>query len=136
MTNTTLTTIADVQADARRLSACREAREWLATQTDIEADWQTCERPDWLIWYAVRRGVDRRTIVLIACDCAETALPYAREQDRPILVAALTVSRAWTRGEGGSTQRHKIDHPQLWRVTRCCRSRKGDSPDHPCPPHH
>src|SRR3546814_4059167 len=51
--------------------ACSEAIDWLHTQDDAEQAWQTCERPDWMIWYARRRGVEHKRLVRIACDRSE-----------------------------------------------------------------
>ena len=81
----------------KRLSACREATEWYNGR-DSKAAWAECERGDWMLWIAVRLGVDRKLIVLATCDCAETALkhiPSGEERTR----IALETARAWTRGE-------------------------------------
>ena len=99
MTPTTETT--DMQpllAFARDHNACREARSWLTTQTDPHVAWETCERPDWMIWFARRRSVERRMLVRIACDCARTALRFVPEgEDRPRL--AIETAERWTRNE-------------------------------------
>ena len=99
MTTTAETT--DMQpllAFARDHNACREARSWLNTQTDPHVAWETCERPDWMIWFARRRSVERKVLVRIACDCARTALRFVPEgEDRPRL--AIEAAERWTRGE-------------------------------------
>ena len=99
MTTTAETT--DMQpllAFARDHNACREARSWLTTQTDPHVAWETCERPDWMIWFARRRSVERKVLVRIACDCARTALRFVPEgEDRPRL--AIEAAERWTRGE-------------------------------------
>lgn len=53
---TMFTTIADVCAFARTRGACRDALGWLRTHDDPRAAWEACERPDWMLWIAVRRG--------------------------------------------------------------------------------
>ena len=99
MTTTAETT--DMQpllAFARDHNACREARSWLTTQTDPHVAWETCERPDWMIWFARRRSVERKVLVRIACDCARTALRFVPEgEDRPRL--AIETAERWTRNE-------------------------------------
>ena len=84
------------------LKACKDARQWAADKTLHEV-WTTCERGDWLLWLAGRMEGHpgwhtRQQIVLAACACAETALPYVPVyENRPRL--AMETARAWTRGE-------------------------------------
>jgi hypothetical protein len=85
-------------AFARDRGACEEARLWLNTQTDPHVAWEMCERPDWMIWFARRRSVERKVLVRIACDCARTALRFVPEgEDRPRL--AIETAERWTRNE-------------------------------------
>ena len=99
MTPTTETTdMQSLLAFARDRGACAEARLWLNTQTDPRVAWEMCERPDWMIWYARRRNVERKVLVRIACDCARTALRFVPEgEDRPRL--AIEAAERWTRNE-------------------------------------
>lgn len=87
-----------------RLGACLEAVEWMRCRAGqpggLAATWEACERGDWLAWLAGalhRRGlIERRPLVLIACDCAERALRREREAGRepdPRLWRALEVAR-------------------------------------------
>lgn len=84
------------------LGACNDAREWVATQPDAATAWASCPRADWLVWLLgalhVRGSLPRKTLVLAACACAETALCHApAHDDRPRL--AIEAARRWTRGE-------------------------------------
>lgn len=99
MTTTAETTdMQSLVSFARDRGACREARVWLATQSDPRAAWETCERPDWMIWYARRRDVDPKVFVRIACDCARTVLWLVPEgENRPRL--AIEVAERRMRGE-------------------------------------
>ena len=64
MTTTAETTdMQSLLAFARDRGACAEARLWLNTQTDPRVAWEMCERPDWMIWYARRRNVERKVLV-------------------------------------------------------------------------
>jgi hypothetical protein len=97
------TSIADVISFARSRSACSEALAWLKTQDSPRAAWQTCERPDWMIWLAARRGVDRKVLVRIACDCARTALRFVPEgEERPRL--AIETTERWLVSEATTEQ--------------------------------
>ena len=79
------------------LNACAEARAFAATCPDLETAWLTCERGDWLLWFAAKRqGAPRTQLVFIACQCARLALPHAK--DARVLVCIET-AEAWTRGE-------------------------------------
>ena len=88
-----------------KLGACNEAVEWARGKFLIEA-WETCERADWMLWLVGHMcGTDgwptRQDIVLVACLCAETALPFFEKKypndDRPR--KAIEAARAWARGE-------------------------------------
>ena len=78
------------------LSACREAVEWVAGR-DIQTAWNECERGDWLLWIAARLEIDRKLVVLAACDCAEQSLKHIPDgEDRPRL--AIETARQWATG--------------------------------------
>lgn len=75
------------------MSACTEAIKWVGEKELPEA-WETCERADWMLWFAHRRGVDPRVLTRAACACARTALQYVPPaEDRPRL--AIAAAEAW-----------------------------------------
>ena len=79
------------------LDACPEARKWAAGYSTLAEAWTACERADWLLWYAGKRGVDRKILVRAACACARTALPHVPPgEDRPRL--AIELAEAWCNG--------------------------------------
>jgi len=78
------------------LTACEEAIRWYNDKDSKEA-WASCERGEWLLWIAAELSVDRKLIVLAACDCAEQSLYLIPEEERPKM--AIETARAWTRGE-------------------------------------
>ena len=81
----------------RFLSACSESEEWAGSRTPQEA-WEACPRGDWLLWLAGKLEIDRKLLVLAACDCARLALPFVPEgEQRPL--KAIETAEAWTRGE-------------------------------------
>ncbi|AUX33312.1 uncharacterized protein SOCE836_054680 [Sorangium cellulosum] len=69
-----------LEAELLRLGACEEGRAWARGKALAEA-WGTCARGDWLMWLAVRVGVDRRRIVLAACACARLTLEHAFDDE-------------------------------------------------------
>ena len=78
-------------------SACDPARQWVAVSEGTpERLWDTCQRGDWMLWLCARIGVDRKLVVLAACDCAETAPGHS---EIPAAVECIRVTRAWCRGE-------------------------------------
>ena len=81
--------------ELEELNACEEAMEWVGDRTLAQA-WAECPRGDWLLWYAARTKCDRKKILLAACACARTALPYA---SGPEALAAIEAAEAWCRGE-------------------------------------
>jgi hypothetical protein len=93
--------VTDFQNLLRRLDACEEAREWAGKKSLAEV-WSSCDRADWLLWLCGRMaGTEgwptRQDIVLVACLCAETALPIFEKKypddDRPR--KAIEAARAW-----------------------------------------
>lgn len=89
------------------LDACDEDITWAQTQPDLETAWQTCERPDWLVWLLARLSGDHgstthRAIVLTVCACARTALPVLPPDElRPR--CAIETTERWARGETSVT---------------------------------
>lgn len=70
--------------------ACAELRAWAGTRDEAEVWWE-CERADWLLWMASRRGVDGRVLTAVAADCAESVVPSSAGH----CVAAIAAARAW-----------------------------------------
>jgi hypothetical protein len=80
------------------VSACTEAVEWIKKdKLTLKQAWDKCERADWLIWFAAEtKMATHQEIVLVACDCAETALKYVpKGEDRPRL--AIKAARRWAK---------------------------------------
>ena len=86
-------------ARLQALGACSEAGAFAAGFPSLRAAWQACPRPDWLLWYAGRANVSRRTLTLVACACARDALKHvAPGEGRPL--AAIEAAEQWARREG------------------------------------
>jgi hypothetical protein len=84
------------------MAACPEAVDWVDDK-DLKTAWNTCERADWMLWLAAKTGIDRKLLVLVACDCAETALKYVPDgEDRPR--QAIETARKWCAGEASIDQ--------------------------------
>jgi len=78
------------------LHPCHDARLWMLENSNKSTHllWRTCERGDWLLWLAAKLQIDRKLIVLAACDCAETALVFVPDEEtRPC--DAIQAARAW-----------------------------------------
>ena len=81
----------------KEFHACPEGYEWAKDKT-IEEAWSTCERGDWMLWYAAKINIDRRLLVRAACACARLALKSVPEgEDRPRI--AIETAEAWTEGK-------------------------------------
>ena len=53
-----------------KLGACAEAQVFAHTVPDLETAWNTCKRPDWMIWLLNKlRFQDDQTYRLYACRC-------------------------------------------------------------------
>ena len=87
----------DFTQKLKELNACKEAVEWVDGRS-LRKCWQVADRGDWMLWLAAKVGVDRKLLVLAACDCAETALKHVPEgEDRPR--KAIETARAWCDGK-------------------------------------
>jgi hypothetical protein len=80
----------------KSLVACKEAIAFASNYPDLPSAYAACVCPDWLFWLAGRTGVTRQQIVLAACACARTALPYAKG---PEALTSIETTEAWCRGE-------------------------------------
>ena len=78
------------------LSACSEAVVFAMKHPNLETAWAECERGDWMLWFAAKRGLDRKKVVLIACECARLALTYTKNRR---VLKCIETTEAWTRGE-------------------------------------
>jgi len=74
------------------MKACPEAVEWVGDKT-IEEAWTTCERADWMLWYASSKA-PHALVVRAACACARMALRFVPDgEDRPRL--AIEAAERW-----------------------------------------
>lgn len=65
-----------------KLNTCADAVAYCAGHPSIESAWSSCERGDWMLWYAGRISGDvgsssRLKVVAAAVECAEIALPLS-----------------------------------------------------------
>jgi len=75
--------------------ACGDALSWVGSRS-LEQAWNECERLDWMFWLLRRVTVDRKLLVLAACDCAELALPYCKNQKTlQAAMRCIHVTREW-----------------------------------------
>ena len=74
---------------------CEEAADWAQGKT-IQEIWNTCERGDWLLWWAQKSGLESRKLTATKAACAEFARPYMKDARS---IAALDMAHAYGRGE-------------------------------------
>ena len=87
--------MSDFAQQLKDLGACEEAIEWVNGRS-LRKCWQVADRGDWMLWLAGKLDIDRKLLVLAACDCAETALKYT---DDPRPAKAIKTARAWCDGK-------------------------------------
>ena len=59
--------------------ACQDAVDWAGGKT-LDDCWQTCDRPDWMLWLYERNTPDKMTCVKIAVYAARLVLPIWQEK--------------------------------------------------------
>ena len=75
--------------------ACDPAMKWLGKRT-LAQTWAQLDNPRWMIWLLDKLNWDVKILVAIACDCAETTLPYAIDD---IPRNTIVILRRWLNGE-------------------------------------
>jgi len=89
----------------KEMEACGNALAWCKGYESLAEAWADCQRGDWMLWLLGKlsgkpESVSRKKLVLVACQCARLALPYAKEGElRPL--RAIEVTEAWARGDEG-----------------------------------
>jgi hypothetical protein len=81
-----------------KISACSDAREWVATQKNYKEAWQNCERGDWMLWLAKRLRVDDRKLTLAKFKCANQVRHLMKDQRS---LDALDAAEKYGNGEIG-----------------------------------
>ena len=86
------------------LRACDDAVAWAESFASLDAAWSACERGDWMLWLLGRvsgapESDARKALVLCACACARTALPYVRESETRPASTCIETAERWARGQ-------------------------------------
>ena len=81
-----------------KISACSDAREWVATQKNYKEAWQNCERGDHMLWLAKRLNVDDRKLTLTQFKCANQVRHLMKDQRS---VDTLDAAEKYGKGEIG-----------------------------------
>ena len=87
------------------LEPCPEAMEYALTHKTLASAWAKCERAEWMLWLigkTMNCDAERKTLVLVACGCARTALKYVpSDEKRPL--AAIEIAERWAKGDATVT---------------------------------
>jgi len=81
-----------------RIHNCQGSLDYVATQPDLVAAWENCNRPDWLITFATKAGIiSKEQAIRIAIGEAETVLPLwvACHPDDKRPQQAIDAAKAW-----------------------------------------
>lgn len=83
----------------RALGANDEIVRSASIYPSLAAAWADWPRGDWMLWlWGLASGIDRRKLVLAACQCARLSLQYVPEgETRPLV--AIETAEAWARGK-------------------------------------
>ena len=84
--------------ELKALSPCRKGMDFAARHKTLAAAWDACERPDWMIWLARKKGwLTKEQSVRISIGAAEAVIGiYAAKyptDDRP--QKAIAAAKAW-----------------------------------------
>ena len=59
-----------LQTWLKKNEACSEGVQWAKSAQDMQGAWETCQRPDWMLWGLGKIGYsDDRVMRLYACAC-------------------------------------------------------------------
>jgi hypothetical protein len=88
-----------------KLGACDGAVKWAAKYKTPLAAWRACGRGDWLLWMLGKTAgppdsESRKTLVLVAAECAALALPRIQDEEtRGICEATIQTCYAYAHGK-------------------------------------
>ena len=74
--------------------------EWAVAHDDLRRAWRECPRGDWLLWLALKLGVENRVIVFAACECVRLALPFTTDEEPR---TAIILAEQYASGDGAVT---------------------------------
>ena len=83
------------------LDVCSDAIKWVRTQKNRTDAWRNCERADWMLWLIgriIKTIKQRKKLVIVACQCARTALKYVPEDEKRPL-KAIQITEAWANND-------------------------------------
>lgn len=81
------------------IDACDPAIEYARKYPTLAAAWDACDNLEWMLWLC-DRALTPQQRTLLACDLAETALPYAGEGETLLqCLFTLHISREWAAGQ-------------------------------------
>ena len=87
--------------------ACSDGLAWARAEgvTSDQEAWARLQRPDWLLWLAVHRGIklDEGKLRHFSCDCAEQALALVPQPDQRSL-EAIAVARLFADGKASQEE--------------------------------
>ena len=103
------------------ITALRKHKSWYWEKVRLEIEgknlremWETCERGDWLLWFAAhmigKNGwPTHQQVVLASCQCARVAIKHVKSgETRPL--KAIETAEAWARGEATQEQVRNAGH--------------------------
>ncbi len=69
-----------LQQQLNLIGTCRDGCVWASKYKQPLVAWRACDRGDWLLWLAVKLGVNRADVVLAASECAMLVLDYMMDE--------------------------------------------------------
>ena len=87
----------------RGLNPCEEGLKYAESFGSLQKAWDSCERGDWMLWLLGKlsgppESESRKELVLIACQCARTALKYVEKGDEKRPLKAIQTAEKWAKG--------------------------------------
>lgn len=88
--------------ELKDMNACTEAIKWVRENNyDMEAAWQNCNRGDWLLWYADKKGVDIKKLTLAKVKCVNMVRHLIND---PCGIRALDTAELFANGKASRSQ--------------------------------
>lgn len=82
----------------QKMNACVPAIEWVKQMngSNPEKLWNECERGDWMLWLVGKLDIDRKRLVLAACQCARLVEHLMKDEHS---IRTIEVAEAWVHGK-------------------------------------
>ena len=69
-----------MNTEISKFRPCKDALEFWANFSSFKEAWEACPRGDWMLWIAMKAGVDRQKIFIAKALCSHTVIHLMKDK--------------------------------------------------------